>query len=87
MAPDLRSAPAAEPLLGALVPVVIRGVTGGVGGGLDERPAEVLRTVLGERPSIVAATRLADEWAEVGVSGQLLGLANRPMSPISVAIV
>jgi hypothetical protein len=31
----------AEPLLGALVVVAIDRVAGGVGGGLDERPAQV----------------------------------------------
>ena len=43
---NLRPALAAEALLGPFVAEPIGGVSGGVGGGLDERPAEVPGTVL-----------------------------------------
>src|SRR2546426_1424319 len=78
---NLRPALAAEAVLGPLVPLPIPGVPGSVGGGLDERPAEVLRTVLGERPTDVAVPRLTDEWAEPGISGELL----RAREPADVA--
>ena len=70
---DLRSALTAEALLGVLVPLAIGRMPGGVGGGLDEGPAQVLRAVLGERTAIVAAARLADDRAQPGVPGELLG--------------
>ena len=70
---DLAAALAAETLLGLLVLVPIGGVQGRVGGGIDERPAQVLRTVLGERAPVVPAARLADDRAESGVPGELLG--------------
>jgi hypothetical protein len=70
---DLGSALAAEALLGVLVPVAIGGMPGGVGGGLDEGPAQVLRAVLGERAPVIPAARLADDRAEPGVPRELLG--------------
>ena len=48
---DLRTALATETLLVALLALPIAGVPGRVLGGLDERPAEVLRPVLGEQSS------------------------------------
>ena len=70
---DLRATLTAETPLGPLVPFPIVGVTGSVGGGLDERPAQVLWAVLGERPPDVAVARLTDEWAQPRVPGELLG--------------
>lgn len=70
---DLRAALPAEALLGPLVTLPIVGVAGSVGGGLDERPAQVLGAVLGQRPTDVAVSRLTDQWAQPGVPGQLLG--------------
>ena len=54
---DLRTTLATEATLGPLVALPVVGVAGGVGGGLDERPAQVLGAVLGERP---AASRSPD---------------------------
>src|SRR5450759_3698208 len=64
---DLRPALAAEPLLRVFVPLAIGGMPGGVGGGLDEGPAQVLRTILGERAPVVASSLLAYDWAQPGV--------------------
>jgi hypothetical protein len=41
-----RAALLAQPLLGALVVVTVQGVASGVGGGLDQRPAQVLGAVV-----------------------------------------
>src|SRR5664280_1588631 len=70
---DLRATLAAQAPLGPFVPLAIVGIPGSMGGGLDERPAQVLRTVLGERPADVTVARLPDEWAQPGVPGELLG--------------
>jgi hypothetical protein len=64
---------AAEASLGVLVPLAVDGVTGGVGGRLDERPAQVLGTVARQRSPVVPAARLADEGAQAGLPGELLG--------------
>src|SRR5215212_10169698 len=45
---DLLAALAAQALGGALVVVAIGGMAGGVGGALDQRPAQELRAVLGQ---------------------------------------
>ena len=45
---------ATEALPGLLVVGCITGMTGSVHGGLDERPAQVLGAVLGERSAAVA---------------------------------
>ncbi len=69
----LRTTLATETLLVPLVALPVAGVASRVGGGLDECPAQVLRSVLRERPADVAVARLVDPGAEPGVSGQLLG--------------
>jgi len=69
---NLRPALAAEALLGSFVAEPIGRMSGGVGGRLDERPAEVPGTVFGERPPDVAVARLTDERTQAGVPGQLL---------------
>src|SRR5271157_1936707 len=46
---DLGPSLAAEPVLGPLVAIPIADITSGVNGRLDERPAQVLGTVLGQR--------------------------------------
>jgi hypothetical protein len=43
---DLRGALAAEPLLGALVALLVEGVVARVQRGLEQRPAQILGTVL-----------------------------------------
>jgi hypothetical protein len=48
---DLRAALLADPCLGLLVAVAVGGRRGRVGGGLDERPAQVARTLFAERPA------------------------------------
>ena len=70
---DLRATLPTETLLVPLVAFPVAGVTSRVGGGLDERPAQVLGTVLRERPTDIAVARLVDPRAEPGVAGQLLG--------------
>ena len=52
-ASDLRASLAAEPVLGPLVAVPIADITSGVGGSFDERPAQVLWAVLGQRSASV----------------------------------
>src|SRR5439155_24882186 len=49
---------------------VVAGSAGGVGG-LDQRPAEVVGAVLGERTAAVSLTGLVDARAETGVADQL----------------
>jgi hypothetical protein len=44
-----------------------------VGGGLDERPAQVARALLGERAAQVALAGLVDARAEAGVAGEFPG--------------
>ena len=81
---DLGAALAAEPLLGALVSIAIATIPGNVGGGFDQGPAQVRRAVLGEGSAPVLATGLADQWAQPGVPGELLG---RGETATSAAIV
>jgi hypothetical protein len=64
---DLGAALAAEPLLGGLVMVGVAGVTGGMGGGLQQRPPQIPGAVLAQRPAVVAAAGLVDPWAQPGV--------------------
>jgi hypothetical protein len=47
---DLGAALFADVRFGLLVAVAVGGVCAGVGGGLDERPAEVAGAFAGERP-------------------------------------
>jgi hypothetical protein len=61
---DLGAALLAEPGLGALVAVAVGGMGAGVGGGLDERPAQVAGTLFGERAAAVGLTGLVDARAE-----------------------
>ena len=85
---DLGAALFAEPALVALVALAIDGVLEGVHGRLEQRPAQVLRSVLCERPAAVPVAGLVDARAEPGVAAKLLGRGEaRPMSPISAAIV
>src|SRR6266540_404258 len=51
---DLGAALFADPRLRLLVAVAVGGVGAGVGGGLDERPAQVARSLFGERAAPVA---------------------------------
>src|SRR6266542_4134025 len=51
---DLGAALFADAGFGVLVAVAVGGVGAGVGGGLDEGPAEVARPLLGERAAQVA---------------------------------
>ena len=70
-----------KPLLGALVVVAVAGVAGGVGGRLDQGPAQVRRAVLGQWAALVAAaenlhrskawnpgadTGWTDRWSRLG---------------------
>jgi hypothetical protein len=66
---DLGAALLADPRLGLLVAVAVGGVAAGVGGGLDERPAEIARALLGERAAQIAFAGLVDAWAEAAVDG------------------
>ena len=70
---DLRTSLPTKATLVALVALPIAGVPCGMGRRFDERPAEVLRPVLGERSSDITVARLIDPRAEPGVAGQLLG--------------
>src|SRR3954451_14295666 len=57
---DLRSALAAEPAFGALVALLVDRVLASVQRGLEQRPAQVTRTVLGDRAAAVGVARLVD---------------------------
>jgi hypothetical protein len=61
----------AEPGLRSLVTLAIEGMGAGVDGGLDERPAQVLGALLGERAAAVGLARLVDARTEPGVAGEL----------------
>jgi len=63
----------AEPPLGGLVVVVVDGMAGGVDRSLDQRPPQVLRPVLAQRPAMIAAAGLGDPGAQPRVANQLLG--------------
>src|SRR6476660_4735252 len=52
---DLGATLSTQPGFGALVVVAVAVVTGSVNGGLDQRPAQVLRPVAGEAAAPVAA--------------------------------
>jgi hypothetical protein len=85
---DLGAALLAEPGAGALVVVAVDGMAGGVGGGLDQRPAQPGWAVLGERATVVAAGRTGTPWDTPRVEPHSrLGEGNRAMSPISAAMV
>src|ERR1035437_910185 len=70
---NLRATLAAEAFLIALVAVSIADIASGMSGSFDERPAQVLRAILGERPTDIAVARLAHDRTQPGVSGELLG--------------
>jgi hypothetical protein len=84
---DLGAALFADPRLGLLVAVAVDGMRAGVGGGFDERPAEVAGTLLAEWAAQVAYAGLVDAGAEADVAGELARGGERVMSPISAAIV
>src|SRR3954468_9968916 len=84
---DLGAALAAEPALGVLVALGVVGVLAGVQGGLEQRPAQVLGAVLGDRAAGVDCAGLAHARAQSGVAAQLRRRGKRAMSPISEAIV
>src|SRR5436190_8446137 len=62
----------AEPDLGGLVVIDVDRVSGGVHGRFDERPTQMLRTLLGELASPVLASGLEHPRAQAAVAGQLL---------------
>src|SRR5918996_2886784 len=66
---DAGAALAAEAGARALVPLAEGGVAAGVRGRLDQRPAQVLGALLGERAAAVAVARLGDARAESALAG------------------
>ena len=84
---DLGAALLADAGFRVLVAVAVDGGGAGVGGGFDQRPAQILRPLFGERAAQVALAGLVDARAEAGVAGELARVGKRPMSPISAAIV
>ena len=70
---DLGAALAPEALLRALVSLEVARISCSVGGGFDQRPAQVLGAVLGQWATSVLRSRPADQRAQAGVPGQLLG--------------
>src|SRR6266540_2525917 len=68
---DLGAALAAEAALGVLVALGVVGVLAGVQRGLEQRPAQVLGAVLGDRAAAVGGAGLDDSWAQAGVATQL----------------
>jgi hypothetical protein len=69
---DLGAALLAEPLLGALVALGVGGVAKRMHRRLEQRPAQVGRPVLGQRPAAVLVARLVDARAKAGIAGELL---------------
>jgi hypothetical protein len=69
---DLRAALPAEAPLHPLVAVPTVGIPSRVGGGLDQRPAQVLRPVLRQWPTDIAVARLSNQRAQSGIPGELL---------------
>jgi hypothetical protein len=55
---------AAQPGFRTAVALGVVRVTGGVGGRVDQRPAQVLGTVLGQRVAVVLALGLVDPRAK-----------------------
>jgi hypothetical protein len=70
---DLGAALPAEAPLHPLVAAPIAGVASRVGGGFDQRPAQVLRPVLRQWPTDIAVARLSNQRAQSGIPGELLG--------------
>ncbi len=68
---DLRAALLADPRFRLLVALAVDGMRAGVRGGLDQRPTEVARSLLGERTAQVALARLVDARAEAAVADEL----------------
>jgi hypothetical protein len=68
---DLGAALFADASFRLLVAVAVGGRGAGVSGGLDERPAQVARSLLGERAAQVAFAGLVDAGAEACVAGEL----------------
>ena len=64
---DLRSALAAEALLGALVALGVDGVAAGVQRRFEQGPAQVTRALLGDRTAAVGGARL-DSYANLTVA-------------------
>src|SRR5664280_2678210 len=69
---NLGATPAAEAFLVPLVAVSIVRMAGGVSSCLHQGPAQVLRSVLGQRSAEVAVTRLAHDRAKARIAGELL---------------
>src|SRR5687768_14422493 len=69
---DLGAALAAEAALVALVALGVGRVAQGVHRGFEHRPAQVLRTLFGQRAATVAITGLVHARAEPGVAAELL---------------
>src|SRR5829696_5527366 len=70
---DLGAALLAEPALVALVALGVGGVLERVHRRLEQRPAQVGGSVLGQRAAAVLLARLVDARAKAGIAGQLLG--------------
>jgi hypothetical protein len=68
---DFGAALAAHAALGLLVAVAVERVLGGVGGGLDQRPAQIPGPVLGQVAAAVAVAGLVDARAQPAVAAQL----------------
>src|SRR5215207_6229659 len=68
---DLGAALFTDARFHVLVALAVGGVGAGMGGGLDQRPAEVAGSVLGERAAAVGLTGLVDARAEAAVAGEL----------------
>src|SRR5262249_54420169 len=68
---DLGAAVLADAGFRLLVAVAVDGCGAGVGGGFDERPAQVARSLFGEPAAQGALTGLVDAGAEAAVAGEL----------------
>jgi len=62
--------PSAEPARGALVVGAVARMAAGVDGRLDQRPAQVLRSGLGQRSAAIDLAGLVDLRAGAGVAGR-----------------
>ena len=68
---DLGAALATEALLGALIALGVDGVAAGMQRGFEQRPAQVARSLFGDRAAAVAGAGLVDTRTEAGSSAEL----------------
>ena len=61
---------AAEASFGALIALGVDGVAAGMQRGFEQRPAQIARALLGDRPAPIAGAGLVDARTELGVAAE-----------------